>query len=303
MNSLKTYIITGGNSGLGYQCAKNIAIHGNNNYVIIASRNSEKSIEAVRKLILETQNSHIEYMMLDLASLQSIRDFANRFSAQVFPPLCGIVCNAISGGKSLTKDGFNMTFGTGHLGHFLLMNLLLKNMQDGRIIFVSSDQHNPPSLIAKLHYYDAHDFAFSNKYNHNIMYSYTKLCNIYCAYELSSKLLAETDKRITVNAFNPGFMADTGLAKPKNAFENLIMQIAPILARLFGTRSSAIISGKLLAEYMLNSQYEGITGKYFDRDKEIKSSELSYNKENADKLWKQSIELTKLQQDETIFPC
>ena len=296
----RTYIITGGNSGLGYQCAKNIALQSKENRVIIASRNYEKSVSAVQQLILETENTNIKTMLLDLSSLQSVRDFAKEFSQQNFPLLYGIICNAISGGGA-TKDGFGMTFGTGHLGHFLLVNLLLKNMQNGRIVFVSSDQHNPPSFIAKLNYSDALDFAFPNKKNHNVIYSFTKLCNIYCTYELTEKLKTKAEKKITVNAFNPGFMADTGLAKPKNIAEKILKNIAPLLASLMGTRSSAKISGKLLAEYMLNAKYEGITGKYFDRDKEIPSSELSYNKANAINLWERSIEMTQLKQHETIF--
>ncbi|MDR2804924.1 MAG: SDR family NAD(P)-dependent oxidoreductase [Dysgonamonadaceae bacterium] len=297
----RTFIITGGNSGLGYQCAKNIALQSRNNSIVIASRNAEKSDKAVKQLVLETQNTDIYSFPLDLSSLQSVRDFAAKFVSQKFPPLYGLVCNAISGGKKPTEDGFDMTFGTGHLGHFLLVNLLLKNMQNGRIIFVSSDQHNPPSFIAKLHYTDALEFAFPNKNSHNTRYSITKLCNLYCAYELSEKLHSETDKNITVNAFNPGFMADTGLAKPQNAAEKLLQHIAPLLARLLGTHSSDVISGKLLAEYMTRDKQEGITGKYFDRGKEIPSSGLSYNKANAANLWIRSIELTRLQQQETVF--
>jgi NAD(P)-dependent dehydrogenase (short-subunit alcohol dehydrogenase family) len=297
----RTFIITGGNSGLGYQCAKNIALQSKNNSVVIASRNIEKSGDAVKQLALETQNTGIYSLPLDLSSLQSVRNFAAKFVSQKLPPLYGLVCNAISGGKKPTEDGFDMTFGTGHLGHFLLANLLLKNMRDGRIIFVSSDQHNPPAFIAKLCYTDALEFAYPNKNNHSVKYSITKLCNIYCAYELSAKLHSETDKNITVNAFNPGFMADTGLAKPQNATEKLLQHIAPLLARLLGTHSSDALSGKLLAEYMTNDKYEMVTGKYFDRGKEIPSSELSYNKANAANLWIRSVELTQLQQQETIF--
>ncbi|MDR0546476.1 MAG: hypothetical protein LBG77_02675 [Dysgonamonadaceae bacterium] len=121
-----------------------------------------------------------------------------------------------------------MTFGTGHLGHFLLANLLLNKMADNaRIIFVSSDQHNPTPLIAKINYTDALDFACPKKQNHNLRYSFTKLCNIYCAYHLSEKIRREIGKNICVNAFNPGFMADTGLAKPKNAAEKILQKIAP----------------------------------------------------------------------------
>ncbi|MDR1585391.1 MAG: SDR family NAD(P)-dependent oxidoreductase [Prevotellaceae bacterium] len=297
----RTFIITGGNSGLGFQCAKNIALQSPDNCVIIASRNAEKSERAVEIIISEIKNSDIHAITLDLSSLQSVREFVVKYAERNFPPLYGVVCNAISSGGNATKDGFDMTFGTGHLGHFLLVNLLLKNFDGGRIIFVSSDQHNPPVFIAKLHYTDALEYAYPNKKNHNTRYSFTKLCNIYCAYELSKKLKAKTARKITVNAFNPGFMADTGLAKPKNTAEKLVQKIAPLIARFLGTLSSAKISGNILAELLVNERYEGITGKYFDREKEIKSSRLSYNQENAGNLWLRSIEFTKLQANESIF--
>jgi NAD(P)-dependent dehydrogenase (short-subunit alcohol dehydrogenase family) len=297
----RTFIITGGNSGLGFQCAKHIALQNPDNSVVIASRNAEKSAKAVKQLVSETKNADIYSFPLDLSSLQSVRDFAAKFSMQKLPPLYGLVCNAVSGGKNPTQDGFDMTFGTGHLGHFLLANLLLKNMREGRIIFVSSDQHNPPAFIAKLHYTDALEFAYPGKNSHSTQYSMTKLCNIYCAYAMSAKIHSETGKNITVNAFNPGFMADTGLAKPENIAEKLLQSVAPLLARLLGTYSTATVSGKLLAEYMTGAKYDGITGKYFDRDKETPSSGLSYNKANAVNLWKRSVELTRLQQHETVF--
>jgi NAD(P)-dependent dehydrogenase (short-subunit alcohol dehydrogenase family) len=296
----RTFIITGGNSGLGCQCAKNIALQSKNNTVVIASRSCEKSVSVARQLISETGSESIHAMRLDLSSLQSVRNFAKEFSEQNFPPLYGIACNAISG-SGTTKDGFDMTFGTGHLGHFLLVNLLLKNMQNGRIVFVSSDQHNPPPFIARLRYSDAIEFAFPNRKNHNTRYSFTKLCNIYCAYGLSEKLNEESDKNITVNAFNPGFMADTGLAKPKNTAERILKNIAPLLARMMGVHSSAVESGKLLAAVMTDIHFEGVTGKYFDREKETPSSELSYSKANAANLWERSIELTRLQPDEAVF--
>jgi NAD(P)-dependent dehydrogenase (short-subunit alcohol dehydrogenase family) len=304
----KTFIITGGNSGLGRQCAKNIAMESRDNHVVIASRNMEKSQKAVMEITGETGNPHVYALSLDLASLTAVRNFSKVFSESKLPPLYGLVCNAIggyTGNSQYTEDGFETTFGTGHLGHFLLANLLLRNMQDnGRIIFVSSDQHNPPGFIGKIHYSDALDFAYPKDNKHVTRYSGTKLCNIYCAYEMAARIQTETDKNITVNAFNPAFMADTEMGKNVNTTgEKIARLLAPLLARLMGLHSSAAISGKLLAEYMTDAKYEGITGKYFDREKETKSSELSYNKANAVNLRERSIELTHLQQDETVFKC
>jgi NAD(P)-dependent dehydrogenase (short-subunit alcohol dehydrogenase family) len=302
----RTFIITGGNSGLGYQCAKNIAQENEDNYVVIASRNREKSEQAAKELSNQTGNLHIYALPLNLASLASVREFCQTFVESNFPPLQGLVCNAITGSSTLehTSDGFEQTFGVGHLGHFLLANMLLKTMRnDGRIIFVSSDQHNPPKILGRIHYTDALDLAYPKESNHTLRYSGTKLCNLYCAYEMASRINIETDKQITVNAFNPGFMADTGLSNNAKSFgERLAKRLGPLAARLLGTLSSAKQSGKCLAALMTDAQYNGITGKYFDRVQEIPSSELSYSKANAENLWKRSIELVLLQNDETIFP-
>jgi len=300
----RTFVITGGNSGLGYQCAKNIAMENHDNYVVIASRNMVKSEQAAKDLSDQTGNPQIYALPLNLASLASVREFCQTFVDGNFPPLQGLVCNAITGSSSLeyTVDGFEQTFGVGHLGHFLLSNILLKTMRNGgRIVFVSSDQHNPPKILGRIHYTDALDLACPKKSNHTMRYSGTKLCNLYCTYEMASRIKAETDKKITVNAFNPGFMANTGLGKPGNMAEKLLKHIAPLLARIAGVYSTAEKSGKLLALLMTDARYDGFTGKYLDRGKEIPSSELSYNKANASNLRQRSVELVKLQKNETIY--
>jgi NAD(P)-dependent dehydrogenase (short-subunit alcohol dehydrogenase family) len=265
----------------------------------------EKSRHAAEALRAETGNPHLHALPLNLASLQSVREFCAELSTQNFPPLCGLVCNAIAGASAAaerTDDGFEHTFGVGHLGHFLLANLLLKAMQDGdRIVFVSSDQHNPPKWIARLSYTDALEFAYPQTKNHALSYSATKLCNIYCAHEMAARIKSDTAKNITVNAFNPGFMADTGLGKTRSLGERIAKRVAPLLARLLGVHSSAVKSGKLLANLMTNDCFCGLSGRYFDREKEAPSSALSYHKANAENLWQRSVELVKLRKNETIF--
>ncbi|MDR1416406.1 MAG: SDR family NAD(P)-dependent oxidoreductase, partial [Prevotellaceae bacterium] len=121
---METFIITGGNSGLGYQCAKNIALKSKGNHVIIASRNMKKSCQSATTLSTETGNPHLYVLPLNLASLASVREFCRTLAAMDLPPLYGLVCNAITGGSAMkyTQDGFEQTFGVGHLGHFLLAN-------------------------------------------------------------------------------------------------------------------------------------------------------------------------------------
>jgi hypothetical protein len=112
----------------------------------------------------------------------------------------------------------------------------------------------------------------------------------------------DTHKNITVNAFNPGFMADTGLADQAKSFgQKVAKNVTPLIARLLDTHSSAVQSGKLLAELVTDDKYKDFTGSYFDRGQRILSSELSYNKANAVNLWNQSVELTCLKQEETIL--
>lgn len=88
----KTIIITGGNSGLGYACAKNIAEADKNNHVILACRNASKAQDAVNSLMKETNNNNITFLELDLASLASVRNFVAEFSISNYPPLYALVC-------------------------------------------------------------------------------------------------------------------------------------------------------------------------------------------------------------------
>ena len=105
-----TVIVTGGNTGLGYECAKTIAAARQNWHVVIASRDATKSAEAAQRTIGETGNTYIEAMPLDLASLASIRAFSQAFAARDdLPPLHSIVCNAgtqVARGIAYTDDGF-----------------------------------------------------------------------------------------------------------------------------------------------------------------------------------------------------
>src|SRR5450631_4159367 len=141
----KTVIITGGNSGLGYACARTIARDSDDWYIILACRNLDTARQAAERLIEETHHRFIEPMLLDLASLTSIRAFTKHLSMRDFPPLHSLVCNAglqMLDETHYTTDGFEMTFAVNHLGHFLLVNLLLSFfVSPARIVFVSSDTH------------------------------------------------------------------------------------------------------------------------------------------------------------------
>ncbi|MCC0177209.1 SDR family NAD(P)-dependent oxidoreductase [Waterburya agarophytonicola K14] len=218
---MKTVVITGANSGLGYACAQEIS-RDENWYIILACRNLDKANQAVITIKEATKCDRIEAMELDLADLASIRTFATELSHRDLPPLNAVICNAgvqFIQRQTYTKNGFDTTFGVNHLGHFLLINLLLSQLaKPGRIVLVSSDTHDSskttgmpkpyfrdPQLMA----YPQKDPALKNKNIGEIgriAYTTSKLCNILCAYELDRRLQQQEIPSITVNVFNPGLM-------------------------------------------------------------------------------------------------
>lgn len=315
-SSKKTIIITGGNSGLGYACARNMAKAHKNIHVILACRHAAKANEAVHSLIKATNNNNITSLELDLSSLESVRDFVTKFSSSGFPPLYALVCNAgliMIDKTRYTKDGFESTFGVNHLGHFLLANMLLEKMtHSGRIVFVSSGTHDPANktIVAVPVYESARLLAYPKKMgqNENMLtvgqrrYSTSKLCNIYCTYELAERIQQQTDKNITVNAFDPGQMPGTGFSRTFPLFMRFFTKYINYISVLFRPNvNTPNKSGKALASLIINPEFNEITGKYFEGTREIRSSELSYNRENRKNLWKTSVELSKLNKTETLL--
>ena len=202
MSDLKTIIITGANSGLGFETAKKVAK--NQNYqVILACRNKDNAEKAKEDIINNTGNNNIRTMIIDTSSLKSVRNFVEEFR-NLSLKLDVLICNAgISPmHKGITEEGFELVFATNYLGHFLLTNMLLPYMsENARIINITSDMHNPPGGIEwKNPELLAHPTEEDRR-----KYSYSKLGNIFFTYELD-KRLRNINSTITVNAFNPGMM-------------------------------------------------------------------------------------------------
>ncbi|MEM8674777.1 MAG: SDR family NAD(P)-dependent oxidoreductase [Cyanobacteria bacterium P01_G01_bin.67] len=318
---MKTVIITGGNSGLGYHCAQQLA-QDPKLYLILACRNSEKGKRAAKSIQATTNKQQLAVMTLDLASLESIRSFAAEFATRDFPPLSAVVCNAgvqFIQKQTYTENGFDTTFGVNHLGHFLLVNLLLKQLvAPARIIVVSSDTHDSskttgmpapywrnPQLMAD----PEQDPELKNKDIGTIgrtAYTTSKLCNVLFAYELSRRLQQQnvsTDTHpITANVFNPGLMPGSGLASDYTPTAKFVWyKILPILCKFVPNVNTMKHSGKALARLVIDPALENTTGKYFSGFQAIISSTESYDESKAKQLWKASIELTKLQPEETII--
>ncbi|HMB25582.1 MAG: SDR family NAD(P)-dependent oxidoreductase [Chloroflexota bacterium] len=320
----KTIIITGGNSGLGYECAKCIAASKQGWRIVIAGRSKQKTVEAAKKLNDITPNSQVTALPLDLASLQSVRNFVEEFAAQDLPPLRALVCNAgiqVVSGTTFTEDGFETTFGVNHLGHFLLANLLIKGLvAPARIVIVSSDTHDPAQKtgMPEPFYDNAASLAFPEwainlPQNDSAIgkrrYTTSKLCNIYFTYELSRRLekqgLSTNEKPITVNAFNPGLMPGTGLARDYHPIQrfawNYILPVIRPISKSFMRMNSVHESGQALARLVLDPSLEKVSGKYYSGLKEEPSSKESYDSKKAFELWESSVEIVKLAQEETLL--
>ena len=279
---MKNVIITGANSGLGFETAKKIAK--NSDYrVILACRNAEKAAAAKEEIVKETGNEAVLTMSLDTSSLASVRAFADQVAA-FGDPVDALVNNAgVSpqhGGTSV--DGFELVFATNYLGHFLLVQLLQPYMSgDARIYNVTSDMHNPPGGIA---WPGAENLAHPTEDDRR-KYSYSKLCMIYLTHALDEKFRTE-GKAITVNSFNPGYMAGTNFSGGGGGKGRELM----IKATMPDRYSTVEQSSDALAELVTGDAYAKISNEYFDRSTNTaKSSELSYDKANEKELWEASL--------------
>ena len=281
---MKNVIITGANSGLGFETAKKIAA--DKDYrVILACRNDVKAAQAKADIKAATGNENIEAMKLDTSLLSSVRTFADAYIKE-YGTVDVLINNAgISAmrDKGMTQEGFELIFATNYLGHFLLTQLLLPHMAtDGRIINITSDMHNPPGGIEwKGVDYLAYEAAEDGK-----RYAFSKLCAIYFTHKLD-EILKEQGAAVTVNAFNPGFMATTNFSGG-HADKARALLVKTTMPERYGELES---SSDALAQIAVQAEFTKISGEYFDRSTNTKkSSDLSYDKDHKEELWDKSME-------------
>lgn len=200
----KVFLVTGANSGLGFGTAKELARKGAK--VIMTARNLNKGNDAVSKIKADIANADIDLMQLDLADLAQVKEFAKAFKAK-YNQLDVLINNAgvmAPNSRQETKDGFELQFGTNHLGHFVLTSQLfelLEKTPESRIVVVSS-------LVAKMKNADIHwdNLQFENKYNKWRTYEQSKLANMMFAKELDQRL-REQNIGVTCIMAHPGYTA------------------------------------------------------------------------------------------------
>lgn len=324
----KTVVITGGNAGLGFECARGVSASGGGWRVVLACRDLAKGERAARELNGEFGEGRVEAMVLDLASLASVRAFARGLRARILagelPPLRALVCNAgvqVVTGTTYTEDGFEETFGVNHLGHFLLANLLIGDLETpARIVLVSSGTHDPAQrtmMPTGPRWREPEMLAWPERYpvtpdespgtTGRRRYSTSKLANILTGYELSRRLETtsgpgDREAPMTVNLYDPGLMPGSGLARDYGAAQRFVGKyILPALRLFVPNVNSTGASGKVLAQLVSEPRFEGVTGKYFVGHEAQRSSDESYDREKATELWEASARLVDLRSEETIL--
>ena len=314
-------LVPGGNSGIGVECASHLARAGWR--VVIASRNREASTKASRRIARETGNDAVSEMGLDLASTASVRRLAQEIEAADIQ-LRALVCNAglqVSGGPRLSPDGFELTFAANHLGHFLLTNLLLGRLlanAPARIVIVSSGVHDPKRWtgMPKPRIEDLGTLAATggprpDGFDGRLAYVNSKLCNLWFAYELVRRLEAagpsSDGRRLTVNAFDPGLVPGSGLARDyprvlRFMWNRVLPGVARVLTSVIPGINPAHKAGGALARLVLDPALARVSGKYFPshtRWREARSSDASYDVERARALWEASVRMTHLAPEES----
>jgi NAD(P)-dependent dehydrogenase (short-subunit alcohol dehydrogenase family) len=282
----RTAVITGANTGLGYETAAALAAKGAQ--VVLAVRNLEKGKEAARRIEQAAPGARIQLQELDLTSLDSIRTAADQLrSAHESIDLLINNAGVMMTPKSTTKDGFELQFGTNHLGHFALTNLLLDRVlaaPGSRVVTVSSVGHR----FARGIHFD--DLQSERSYSRVGAYGQAKLSNLLFTYELQRRLQGTNTLAV---AAHPGD-SNTELARNVPAPVRVVFEaIAPLI-----TQSAAMGALPTLRAAtdpsVLGGQYYGPDGFGEQRGypKVVASSAPSHDTEAQRRLWAVSEELT-----------
>jgi len=281
-------VVTGANTGLGYWTAEMLADKGA--HVVLAVRNLDKGKDAVEAITAKSPKADVALQQLDLTSLDDIRKAAEELRA-AHERIDLLINNAgvMYTDKATTKDGFELQFGTNHLGHFAFTGLLLDRLlpvQGSRVVTVSSVGHR---IIAKIHF---DDLQWERSYNRVAAYGQAKLANLMFTYELQRRLAAKGAPTVALAAHPGG--SDTELTR------NIPRLLKPVVDVVWSTFTQSAEMGALpTVRAATDPSAQG--GQYYGPDglgeqrgypKVVKSSKQSHDEAIQRRLWTVSEELT-----------
>ena len=278
----RNVIITGANSGIGFQMAKVLASRGAK--VIMACRNFEKAAKAEMRIRKRYPEADITVMHLDLSSLSSVKDFAEEYKKR-YKTLDILINNAgvMASPYRKTEDGFEWQLGVNHLGHFALTGHLIdliRSTKRSRIVTITSIAH----FKGKIHF---DDLSGESWYGRMKAYRQSKLANLLFAYELQHRLMESGSGAISLAA-HPGISSTSiiWLPFPINILKNLVLMSAyrGSLGAVMASTDSSLNGGEYIGPSLL--------GQAFGNPVVLKSGPTTYDREVWKQLWEVSENLT-----------
>ncbi len=257
----KTYLITGANTGAGFEAAKILLSKGAE--VVMLNRNETKSTQAISDLKAELgANAKVSFIKMDLAELASVRNAAEEVIKKV-PKIDALLCNAAIAQvptQKFTKDGFESQLGVNHYGHFLLCGLLYDKIEEskGRIVVVASEGYK---WGIKTMQFD--DMNWDKNYHAMNTYCHSKLAQMMFAYELQDKIKA-ANKNVKVYVCHPGSSA-TSLIKNSGGLKDKIifglMSMTPLVQSAEKGAYPEVMCATEAEENLNQKAYYGPTGR------------------------------------------
>jgi NAD(P)-dependent dehydrogenase (short-subunit alcohol dehydrogenase family) len=273
--STKTTVLTGATSGIGQATATALAGKGHALYLLV--RNMQKGEQLKQDIIKETGNKNIYIVKCDLSDLASVANAADELNAKLFN--INVLINNAGGifdQYELSKDGYEMTFASNHLGHFLLTMRLMPLLEKGhaRIINVSSTAH-------KMGRPDLGNLQNGEDYSKMKAYGTAKLYNIYFTKSLAEKYAA---KGVSAFALHPG-LVNTGFGSGLSGFGKVLMWLARpfMISPEKGAETTVYLA--------IVPKIESKTGLYFKKKKAIKPAAQANNEIARNALWAMSEKL------------
>lgn len=293
----KNIIITGANSGIGFEAAKLLA--SNKGHIIMACRDLTRAKKAKDKILEEHPDASIAIFQLDLASLQSVDSFVEEIKKH-YKKIDTLLNNAgvMTPPYSKTEDGLELQFGVNHIGHFSLTLQLLpliEQSNDPRIVNVASIAHKFGNIKISSFYYRP-----SNNYKKNAAYAQSKLANLLFTYALDRKL-TRLDRPVKVMAAHPG-ISSTNLGRHSKL---LSLRGIRSLVNLFNQSSymGSLPSVRACTDLHAESKDYYGPAKFFEikgKPVKVSSTKRSHSKELQELLWDESVRITNKKIDASI---
>ena len=265
----KNIIITGATDCIGLAAAKSIASKG---YKIgLVGRNPDKGKKAIDEIIAHSGNKNLDFFECDLSLVKNVKNLADQIKQQYSN--IDVLLNNAGGAnktKNITSEGLEKTFSTNQMNYFVLSTELLNiisESDDGRIVNVASNAHIGAEV-------DYANINCEKSFSAWTSYCVSKLMNIMFTYQLASM-----QDKVSVNVLHPGFV-DTNIAGNEG---NLIKYIVKFGAKMF---ARTVDNGADSSIYLSTSdEVKGVSGKYFFKCRDIRSSRASYVEEDWKKVW------------------